>query len=80
MSYDPNSNDSMFSRIEQRLSNQDNALEEILREVRKTNGRVTALEQANEVNRAKVSTVAAGVSIGIACIGWIAEHLLLKDK
>ena len=80
MSYDPNSTDAMFSRIENRLSTQDAALAEILREVRKTNGRVTALEQQNEVNRAKVSTVAAVVSFGVGLAGWLAEHLITRSK
>ena len=70
MAYNPNSVDSMFGVVVTRLDQQDEALKMILEEVRKTNGRVSALETKEEVNRAKVGTIAGVVSFVVAVIGW----------
>jgi len=69
MQVDPNSTDSWFARIDQRLTNQDEDLKEIKEQTKLTNGRVTKLE--NYQNR--VIGWAACVS-GIAIIiGWAIE-------
>ena len=78
MSYDPNSSDSMFARIDQRLTTQDGVLADILAEVRKTNGRVTKLETAAEVGRARIAIIATVVSGTVGVIGWAANTLLSK--
>lgn len=58
MSYDPNSVDAMFSRIEQRLDSQDQVLARIEEQTTKTNGRVTALERDKWVQRGAVGVIA----------------------
>lgn len=72
MSYDPHSNDAMFSRVMQRLDSQDRTLNEILAEVKKTNGRVSSLETDREVMRSKTSMIAAGVSAVVGIVSWLA--------
>ena len=62
MSYDPASQDAMFSRILQKLENQDSTLSEIKNQVYKTNGRVTDLEKDRWYQRGIVATIGFGVS------------------
>lgn len=64
MSYDPNSTDSMFSKIMERLDKQDITLERIERQTVKTNGRVTELEQEKWYVRG-VTTVLAFLAPGL---------------
>jgi len=89
MSYDPNSSDSMFSRVLTRLDEQDrntsktNAeflliLNDIRSEARRTNGRVTKLETAQEVGKAKIAVLATAVSAAVGVAGWAANTLLGK--
>jgi hypothetical protein len=69
MQVDPNSTDSWFARIDQRLTNQDEDLKEIKEQTKLTNGRVTKLE--NYQHRIIGWTAcAAGVAI---LIGWAIE-------
>lgn len=74
MSYDPNSNDSMLSRIMQRLDTQDETLKQILHEVKKTNGRVTAIETREEVARGKIAAISAVVSAVVGIASWLLTH------
>ena len=85
MSYDANSNDAMFSRIIAKLEEQDRAaassrteligvLREVRDEVKKTNGRVTSLEKWRTVVNAKVTTIAAAVSVAASLAAWIVER------
>jgi len=62
MSYDPSSQDSMFSRIMEKLENQDHALREIKEQVYKTNGRVNDLERDRWYQRGVVASIGIGVS------------------
>lgn len=71
MSYDPNSNDSMLSRIMQRLDTQDETLKQILEQVKKTNGRVNVLEQNEAVAKGKLALVSALVSAAVGFVGWL---------
>ncbi len=71
MSYDPNSTDSMLSRVMQRLDTQDDTLKQILEQVKKTNGRVTAIETREEVARGKIAVISAFVSAIVGAIGWL---------
>lgn len=71
MSYDPNSNDSMLSRIMQRLDNQDTTLSQILAEVRKTNGRVTSLETTRAVTKGQIALISLLVSGAFAFVSWV---------
>ncbi len=71
MSYDPNSHDSMLSRLMQRLDTQDETLKQILEQVKKTNGRVTAIETREEVARGKIAVISAFVSAIVGAIGWL---------
>jgi uncharacterized protein YaaR (DUF327 family) len=71
MSYDPNSHDSMLSRVMQRLDTQDDTLKQILEQVKKTNGRVTAIETREEVARGKIAVISAFVSAIVGAIGWL---------
>lgn len=74
MSYDPNSNDSMLSRIMGRLDSQDAALREILVEVKRTNGRVTAIETREAITKGKIAMVSATVSVVVGFIGWLLNN------
>jgi len=71
MPYDPNSTDSMLSRVMQRLDTQDDTLKQILEQVKKTNGRVTAIETREEVARGKIAVISAFVSAIVGAIGWL---------
>lgn len=71
MSYDPNSTDALFSRVMQRLDNQDATLGQILSEVRKTNGRVTSLETTRAVTRGQIALISLLVSGAFAFVSWI---------
>lgn len=62
MNYDPSSQDSMFSRIMEKLENQDHALKEIKEQVYKTNGRVNDLERDRWYQRGVVASIGIGVS------------------
>ena len=78
MPYDPNSNDSMFSRVMGRLDNQDKTLETILKEVRsvsKDHGdRLVRLETDGAVTRGQVAAVSGLVSAVVGVIGWLLSH------
>ena len=75
MSYDPNSTDAMFSRVLQRLDTQDATLSAILAEVRRTNGRVSSLEEWRLTTKVKVATVSALVSAGVGGMVWVVSIL-----
>lgn len=78
MSYDPNSNDSMLSRIMARLDSQDETLKQILAEVKRTNGRVTRLETAGEVSKGQMAVISVVVTSALGGAGWLASHLFGK--
>jgi hypothetical protein len=42
--------------------------------VRKTNGRVTALETWRAVLRGKLALLSAGISGAVGIIGWLLDH------
>lgn len=71
MPYDPNSNDSMLSRIMLRLDQQDDTLRQILEQCKKTNGRVSQLEQNEAVAKGKVALVSALISGAVGFVGWL---------
>jgi hypothetical protein len=55
----------------QRLDTQDDTLKQILEQVKKTNGRVTAIETREEVARGKIAVISAFVSAIVGAIGWL---------
>jgi hypothetical protein len=59
--YNPNSSDSMFARVLQRMDAQDQILEEIRSQVTKTNGRVTVLEHEKWYQRGIIAAITAGI-------------------
>ena len=71
MSYDPQSSDAMFSRVMQRLEDQDHTLSQILIEVRKTNGRVTSLETTRAVTKGQIALISVLVSAAFAFVSWV---------
>lgn len=85
-SYDPNSQNAVTSRIFQRLDKQDEdsrsaraeiigILSEIRVETKKTNGRVTALEQWRATTTAKI-VLLVGLGSGAVTVGmWIFDRL-----
>ena len=71
MSYDPQSIDSMFSRIMERQDVTDRTLDQILSEVRRTNGRVNTLETARAVTRGQIALISLLVSGAFAFVSWV---------
>jgi hypothetical protein len=59
--YNPNSTDSMFARVLQRMDAQDRILEEIRSQVTKTNGRVSVLEHEKWYQRGIIAAITCGV-------------------
>lgn len=59
--YNPNSSDSMFARVLQRMDAQDQILEEIRSQVTKTNGRVTVLEHEKWYQRGIIAAITGAV-------------------
>ncbi len=74
MSYDPNSQDSVFTRIMEKLEKLDKQTDRIEHQVRLTNGRVTGLERWKDVITAKVAGVAAVTSVLIGGLAWVLER------
>ena len=62
MSYDPKSNDAMFSRIEQKLEELLTRSQRIEEQTTKTNGRVSRLENWQTDIRARIAIIALVVS------------------
>ncbi len=77
MDYNPSSTDAMFSRLMARLDGQDKTLEEILREVRRTNGRVTKLETAKEVTAGRIALISFLATGFLGVVAW-GINLLVK--
>jgi hypothetical protein len=75
MTYDPNSTDSMFSKVLSRLDEQDKVLAEIRTAVNLTNGRVRTLETWRAVIKGKVTLIAGGISSAVAALAWLADYL-----
>ena len=76
MSYDPQSNDAMFSRIEAKLCEIADRAERIEAQVLKTNGRVSALEKWRDIVTAKNAAYAAAVSVAVSMAVGAAQFLL----
>ena len=70
MSFNPNSTDSMFSKIMERLEYQDKILEDIKAQTIKTNGRVTALERERWHQRGIVAALTVAITVGWEYIKW----------
>lgn len=68
--YNPNSSDSMFARVLQRMDAQDRMLEEIRTQVTKTNGRVTALEHERWHQRGIMAALTIAITVGWEYIKW----------
>lgn len=71
MDYNPNSTDALFSRVMNRLDQQDDTLRQILEQCKKTNGRVSQLEQNEAVAKGKLALVSALVSAAVGFVGWL---------
>jgi uncharacterized protein YdcH (DUF465 family) len=76
MSYDPNSPDSMFTRIMEKLDAIDERTTRIETQVNVTNGRVSDLERWRDIIKAHTKLVSAATSAVIAVIIWIVDELL----
>jgi hypothetical protein len=70
MTYDPHSDDSMFSKIMTRLDALDAKLDRIEDQTIKTNGRVGGLERWRDVITAKVAVISAATSFVMGGIAW----------
>ncbi len=75
MSYDANSPDAMFSRIEEKLDALIRKTDRIEAQTVKTNGRVSGIERWRDVVTAKVSIIAAGVSGLLTFAAWLIQRL-----
>jgi len=71
MSYDPLTIDAQLSAILTRMDAQDTALEQVLAQCIKTNGRVSMLESFKNELRGKVAVLAAVIS---AITAWIIKR------
>jgi len=69
MPFDPNSTDSVLSRVLARLDQQDVILDRIEAAVNRTNGRVTAIERWKDVVNAKTALVASAFSVAVGIAG-----------
>jgi len=76
MTYDPHSDDSMFSKIMTRLDALDAKLDRIEDQTIKTNGRVGGLERWRDVITAKVAAISAVVSFLMGGVAWAFNHFL----
>lgn len=87
--YDPNSFTALLSRIIERLDRQDEEstlarsemkglLTEIRTETRKTNGRVTVIEQWIMTTKAKVAILSLIGGGAVTAAVWVIEKLLAK--
>jgi hypothetical protein len=76
MSYDPHSEDSMFSKILTRLDTLNTKLDRIEDQTIKTNGRVTGIERWVDVVTAKVAVISAAVSFVMGGIAWAFNRFL----
>ena len=78
MSYDPKSNDAMFSRIEQKLEELLKRTARIEEQTTKTNGRVSRLENWQTDVRARIAMISLLVSgagtVAVLVVKKIWEH------
>jgi len=75
MSYDPNSTDSMLSRILERMQAQDEKLQTILDQCVKTNGRVSKLEVWRDQLHGNITVVAGVFSAAVSAItAWVIKR------
>lgn len=68
MSYDPQSNDAMFSRVLAKLDEINDKADRIEAQAIKTNGRVTALERWRDVVNTRAVMIAGAVSSGVSVL------------
>jgi hypothetical protein len=66
----------MFATVLQRMKEQDGKLDDILTNVRRTNGRVTTLERWRDDVRARVGAMATVVAGIVSALVWLLERLL----
>jgi ribosomal 50S subunit-associated protein YjgA (DUF615 family) len=76
MSYDPNSDDSVLSRILVRLDTIDRKMDRIEDQTTQTNGRVSNLERMRDVFKAQVAAVSAAISAFVAALIWAMKQFL----
>lgn len=76
MSYDPNSTDSMLSRIMEKLEKLDAKTDRIEVQTNLTNGRVTSLERWKDIITAKAAVIAAVTAILIGLADWAVQRFL----
>jgi hypothetical protein len=75
MNYDPNSTDSMLSRILERMQAQDDKLQTILDQCVKTNGRVSKLEVWRDQLHGNITVVAGVFSAAVSAItAWVIKR------
>jgi hypothetical protein len=75
MNYDPNSTDSMLSRILERMQAQDDKLQTILDQCVKTNGRVSKLEVWRDQLHGNITVVVGVFSTAVSAItAWVIKR------
>lgn len=71
-----NSVDAMFATVLLKLDGQDKMLERIEAQTLKTNGRVTALEEAEKTRKVRMATAATIFSAIGGSLVWLADKFL----
>ena len=78
MGYDPNSSDSMFSRLMERMDTTDTTLgrieDRLENFIEKSEKRINSLENWRTDTKAKVALISFGVSALVAFVGWYLGH------
>jgi uncharacterized protein (DUF2225 family) len=71
--FDPHSNSAMFATLLEKLENIKQTVDETKIEVKKTNGRVSTLENWKATSQAKAGVIAAVVTTVISIMIWIGK-------
>ena len=78
MTFDPNSNDALFSQILTKLDEQKSILDSIKESMEKAEHRITLLEHWREELKGKTAAYSAFISLIVGILTSLGVHLLTK--